>query len=200
MTPRPPISLLVAWGAVLCSALYWVSDLIETLQAGFSTGQLWLTLVAEAAIPVVLLGLYVLQRDALGVGGRAALAAYAVVYTGFAATVVYALVDGTPDFDALSEALDPWMTVGGAVMVLAGVALAVAEVRACAVPRWAGALFAAGVVLVALSAGMSDGVQLLASGLRDAGFAAVCFLAALSGAARGASPGRAAEGVGVPGR
>lgn len=179
MTSHAWLRPLVAWGAVVFSALYWVSDLIETANGGFSSAQLWLTLAAEAAVPLVLAGLYVLQRDVLGRWGLAALAVYGAVYVAFTATVIYALVQGTPDFDALSRALDPWMTLGGAVMVLAGIALGVAQVRAGAVAPWAGTLFGLGVVLVGLAAGAGDGLQLLAAGIRDAGFAAVCAMAAL---------------------
>ena len=38
----------------------------------------------------------------------------------FTGTVVYALIDGTSDYNALSHDLGPWMTIHGAIMVLAG--------------------------------------------------------------------------------
>ena len=53
---------LVGWMAIVFSTLYFVSDLIELMQGGFSTTQLVLTYAAESAIPLFVLGLYALQR------------------------------------------------------------------------------------------------------------------------------------------
>ena len=52
--------------AVASSVLYFGSDVIEVLQGGFSTGQLWLTLVAEATLPVLVIGLWRVQRPRIG--------------------------------------------------------------------------------------------------------------------------------------
>jgi hypothetical protein len=54
------------------SAVYF-SDLIEDAQHGFSNSQLVLTYVAEAAIPLFVIGLYAAQRpriERLGLVGR----------------------------------------------------------------------------------------------------------------------------------
>ena len=72
-----PTAALVGLTALAFSALYLVSDVIEALQGGFSGGQLWLTLVAEAAIPVFVIGLYLVQRPQIGRLGRLSAAAYA---------------------------------------------------------------------------------------------------------------------------
>ena len=42
----------------------------------------------------------------------------------FAGTVVYSLVDGTDDYDALIDDVGAAMTIHGAIMVLAGLASA----------------------------------------------------------------------------
>ena len=57
-----PPARLVGLTALAFSALYLLSDVIEANQGGFSDGQLWLTFVAEAAIPVFVIGLYMVQR------------------------------------------------------------------------------------------------------------------------------------------
>jgi hypothetical protein len=44
----------------------FVSDVIEAIQGGFSEGQLWLTLFAEAVIPIFVIGLAAAQRPRLG--------------------------------------------------------------------------------------------------------------------------------------
>jgi hypothetical protein len=79
---------LLGWFTLTASLLYFVSDLIEAVQGGFSTGQLWLTLLAEAAIPIFGIGLAVAQRPRLGRLGELAAVAYAYSYVVFTATVV----------------------------------------------------------------------------------------------------------------
>jgi hypothetical protein len=168
---NPSRAGLVGLAALTFSALYFLSDLIEAVQGGFSAGQLWLTLVAEAAIPVFVIGLYLVQRPPMGRLGRLAAVAYAYAYVFFTGTVVYALIAGTPDYSALSHDLRPWMTAHGVVMVLAGLCFAVAVTRAGTLPRWTAIALASGVVLVSLTQSLPEGPQLVAAGIRDVGFA-----------------------------
>jgi hypothetical protein len=166
-----PAARLIGLAALVFSALYFLSDVIEALQDGFSDGQLLLTLVAEAAIPVFVIGLYLVQRPEIGRLGAVGAAAYAYAYVFFTGTVVYALVEGFPDYDALSDDLGLSMTVHGAIMLLAGLGFGYAVIRARVLPAWTGAALMAGVVLVALTQGTAEGVQLVAAGIRDLGFA-----------------------------
>ena len=168
-----PTARLVGSTALAFSTLYLLSDAIEALQGGFSEAQLWLTLVAEAAIPVFVIGLYIVQRPQIGRLGQISAVAYAYAYVFFAGTVVYALLDQTSDYDVLSHALQPWMTLHGAIMVLAGLGFGLAVIRAAVLPRWTAIALMAGVVLVALSQNLPEGPQLLAAGIRDLGFAAM---------------------------
>jgi hypothetical protein len=188
-----PTAALVGLTALAFSALYLVSDIIEALQGGFSGGQLGLTLIAEAAIPVFVIGLYLVQRPQIGRLGQLSAAAYAYSYVFFTGTVVYALIDGTSDYTALSHDLQPWMTIHGAVMVLAGLGFGVAVIRAKILPRWTAIALMAGVVLVALSQTLPEGPQVLAAATRDLGFAgmgaALLGAHALSGHRPAAHPG-----------
>jgi hypothetical protein len=161
----------VGLAALVFSVLYLLSDAVEAIQGGFSPGQLWLTLVAEAAVPAFVIGLYLVQRPAIGRLGLLSAAAYAYAYVYFTGTVVYALVNATDDYQALSHALQPWMTIHGAIMVLAGLAFGVAVIKAGLLPRWTGITLVAGVVLVAASQTLPEGPQLLAAAIRDLGFA-----------------------------
>lgn len=95
----------VGFAALAFSALYFASDVIESIQGRFSDGQLWLTLVAEAAIPCFVFGLYFVQRPQIGRLGQIGAIAYAYAYVFFTGTVVYALVAGTSDYSALSRDL-----------------------------------------------------------------------------------------------
>jgi uncharacterized membrane protein (DUF441 family) len=92
-------------------------------------------------------------------------------YVFFTYTVVYALVDGTSDFGALSHDLRPWMVLHGALLIVAGLCFGSGVIRAGVLPRWTASALMAGVVLVALAQNLSEGPQLVAAGLRDLGFA-----------------------------
>jgi hypothetical protein len=166
-----PAATLVGLLALSFSVLYFVSDVIETLQGGFSLGQLWLTLIAEAAIPFIVVGLAVVQRPRIGRLGELSAVAYAYSYVFFTGTVVYALVNGTKDYDTLSLELGAWMTVHGAVMVLAGLGFGYAVLRARVLPAWTAVALMVGVVFVAAAQGLPAGAQLIAAGVRALGFA-----------------------------
>jgi hypothetical protein len=160
---------------LLASLLYFISDVIEVVQGGFSDGQLWLTLLAEAAIPVFVVGLAVAQRPHLGRLGVLAAAGYAYSYVVFTGTVVYALMNGTKDYQTLTDELGPMMTVHGAVMVVCGLGFGIAVLRARTLPAWTALVVMVGVVLVAGTQSMPEGAQLLAAGVRDLGFAGMGF-------------------------
>lgn len=162
---------VVGLSALVFSTLYLLSDVIEAIQGGFSAGQLWITLVAEAAIPLFVVGLYMVQRPQIGRLGRISALAYAYSYVFFTGTVVYALVDTTPDYKTLNNDLGASLTIHGAIMVLAGLAFGCAVIRAGVLPRWTAIALMAGVVLVAISQGMPEGAQVVTAGIRDLGFA-----------------------------
>ncbi len=63
------------------------------------------------------------------------------------------------------------MTIHGAIMLLAGLGFGYAVIRARVLPAWTGAALMVGVVLVVLTQGTAEGVQLIAAGIRDLGFA-----------------------------
>jgi hypothetical protein len=151
--------------------LYFVSDFVETIQGGFSTGQLWLTFVAEVAVPFMVIGLAFVQRPQLGRLGVVSAVAYAYCYLFFTGTVVYALVNATPAYETLSLELGWSMTVHGAVMVAAGLGFGDAALRARVLPAWTGVTLMVGVVLVAAAQGLPAEAQLIAAGVRALAFA-----------------------------
>lgn len=157
--------------AIGFSVLYWFSDLVEAIQGGFSTWQLLLTLVAEAAVPFLVVGMYLVQRPRIGSVGLVSAAAYAYAFVFFTGTVIYALVDGTPDYETLTDQIGPAMTIHGAIMAFAGIGFGVALVKARVLPAWTGVLLGVGVVAVAATQGASAPVELFAALLRDLAFA-----------------------------
>jgi hypothetical protein len=165
------MSMLIGLAAVVFSALYFISDLIELAQGGFSTAQLALTYAAESAIPLFVVGLYAMQRPWIGRLGLIGAVAYAYSFIFFTSTVVLALVDGTKDWDALNAQLGWWVTIHGLVMVIAGLAFGLAVIRAGVFPRWSGAALMAGVVLVAVSSTLPALAQVASAGVRDLAFA-----------------------------
>lgn len=162
---------LLGIGAILFSALYFISDIIELSQGGFSTFQLALTYVAEAAVPFLVLGLYAAQRPQIGRLGFAAAVTYAYTFVFFTGTVLYALINHTSDWEMLQKEFGAWMTIHSALMVVAGVAFGVAVVRAKVLPRWTGTALIAGMVLMAVTTGLPEVVRTLSAGVRDLAFA-----------------------------
>ena len=162
---------VIGLGALAFSALYFLSDVIEIVQGGFSGVQLWLTLLAEAAVPIFIVGLAVAQRPRIGRLGEYSAFAYAYSYVFFTGTVVYALLNGTTDYATLSDRLGPLMIVHGAVMVIAGLGFGYAVLRARLLPAWTAVALMVGVILVAAAQDLPAGVQLTAAGVRDLGFA-----------------------------
>jgi hypothetical protein len=171
--PSKRISLaqVIGVAAVVFSGLYFVSDVLELIHGGFSTPQLVLTYVAESAIPLFVLGLYAVQRPHIGTLGLLGAVGYAYAYVFFTGTVLLALVDQSPDWDAVVGDLGPWVTLHGLLMVLAGSCFGVAVIRARVLPRWTGVLLLVGVVLVALSTPLPQAAQMLSAGVRDLAFA-----------------------------
>lgn len=165
----------VGLAVLLFSVLYFISDGIEALQGGFSTLQLLLTLVAEAAIPVLVLGLYAAQRPRIGRLGLLSSIAYAYAFVFFTGTVIYALANHTSDYSALSDQLGALMTFHGAIMVIAGIGFGIAVLRAGILPAWTAVALGAGVVLAAATQTAPGGAQLLAAAVRDLGFGGMGF-------------------------
>jgi predicted membrane protein len=157
--------------AVVSSALYVLSDVIEAAQGRFSRFQLGLTFLGEAAIPFVVLGLAAAQRPVLERFGRLAALAYAYAFAFFTGTVVFAFVDHTKDYAALTDQLGLLMLVHGAVMVVAGVGFGAATLRARRLPAWAAIALMVGVVLVGVTQNAPEPVALAAAITRALGIA-----------------------------
>jgi hypothetical protein len=166
-----PLARLVGLAAATFSLLYFLSDVYELVHGGFTTPQLVLTYVAEAAIPVFVLGLYAVQRPHIGVLGLLGAVGYAYAYVFFTGTVLLALVDRSANWDALVGELGPWVTVHGLLMVVAGSTFGLAVVKAGVLPRWTGMTLVVGVILVALASSMPGIAQTMSAGVRDLGFA-----------------------------
>ncbi|MDT7536965.1 MAG: hypothetical protein QOI82_550 [Actinomycetota bacterium] len=175
LSPARPLGATIGLAALVFSVLYFVSDALEVAQEGFSVSQLWLTLVAEAAIPVFVVGLARAHGRGFGRLGWASAWLYAYSYLFFTGTVVYALARDTESYTELSRELGLPMLVHGAVMVAAGIGFGAAVLRARLLPTWTAAALMAGVVAVALTQVMPPTAGLAAAALRDGAFAGMGF-------------------------
>jgi hypothetical protein len=165
------LAITVGAAAIVFSVLYFVSDLLELAQGGFSTPQLALTYVAEATIPLFVIGLYAAQRPRIGRLGLFGAVGYGYAFVFFTSTVVVALANRTSDWDALNAQFGPWIAIHGALMVVAGSAFGLAVIRAGVLPRWTGVALVTGVILVAVSSVLPPIAQTAAAGIRDFAFA-----------------------------
>ena len=177
---RVGLARAVGLAAVIFSGIYFLSDVIETIQDGFSGPQLVLTLVGEAAIP--LFGMTATgdrgvrsereNYESIRIGRLGLISAigYAYSFVFFTSTVVYAIVNSTADYSTLTGDMGASMTAHGAIMVIAGVGFGLAVIRAGVLPSWTGVALAAGVVAVAATQIAPSGVQLMAAGIRATAF------------------------------
>ena len=169
----PGIAVLVGLVAVMFSALYLISDLMELGQGGFSTPQLLATYAAEAAIPLFVLGLYAVQRPQIGRLGLASAIVYAYTFVYFTSTVTYALIEGTSDWPALEQRLGVWITIHSVLMIVAGIGFGIAVIRARVLPRWTGMTLIASMLLMAVTVNLPAAAQTASAGVRDLAFAAM---------------------------
>jgi hypothetical protein len=167
---RQDLPLLVGLATVALTAVYFISDLIEVAQGGFSTFRLVLTYVGEAALPLFVIGLYAVQRPRIGRLGFLGAIAYAYSYVFFTSTVIYALISGTPNYKALAKVFGAWMTVHGLILLLGGLAFGLAVVRAGVLPRWTGVCLMTGVVLVVAASGLPDIARTVAAAVPAVAF------------------------------
>jgi hypothetical protein len=162
---------LIGVAAVAFSALYLLSDVIELAQGGFSTGQLVLTYISEAAIPLFVIGIYAAQRPSIGRLGLLGAVGYAYTFVFFTSTVVFALVQHTSDWSALESQMGGWIAVHSVLMVVTGLVFGYAVVRAGVLPRWTGALLMLGMLSMVVASALPAVVQTGAAALRDIAFA-----------------------------
>jgi hypothetical protein len=161
---------VVGTAAITFSAIYFLSDVLETVQGDFSVLRLSLTYAGEAALPIFVIGLYAVQRPRIGRLGMFGAVAYAYSYVFFTATVLYALVGTAPNYAAVTTVFGAWMTVHGLIMVVGGLTFGLAVVRAGVLPRWAGIALMVGVILVAAASGLPTVARTLAEALPAAAF------------------------------
>src|SRR6202795_1195261 len=107
---------LIGVAAVVFSAVYLLSDVIELIQGGFSTAQLVLTYISEAAIPLFVIGIYAAQRPSIGRLGLLGAVGYGSPFVFFGRTVVFALVQHTSDWNALTNQMGGWIAVHSVLM------------------------------------------------------------------------------------
>ena len=164
------LDVVVGVAAIVFPLVYFASDVLEIVQGRFSTTRLGLTYAGEAAIPLFVTGLYVVQRPHIGRAGFAGAVAYAYAYVFFTGTVMYALAAHVRDWSGIRATFGGWLTVHGAIMCAGGLLFGLACWRARVFPRWTALLLVTGVVVVAATAGGSNLVRTIAAAMPDAAF------------------------------
>jgi hypothetical protein len=166
-----PTRRAVALGALGAPLLHSLTDLLEWLQGGFSPLQLWANCLAFLPLPAILIGLYAAQRPHISRSGLAGAVLYGFAFIFFTFTTLQAIVGRVPSYADLWERLGRLYTVHGALMIVGGLLFGLATWKAKAFPRWAPALFLAGlgVNLVLTFLPVADLYQTLGTTLRNAG-------------------------------
>ena len=189
MTFDEQVRKLVGGAAIVFSALYVLSDVMELVAGRLYTGQLVVTYLAEAAIPFFVLGLNQAQQPRGGWMSLTGAVLYGFAFVGFSATVLYPLVTGDRDPDAVFDAFGGIYDVHSVVAFAGGVTFGASVVRAGVFPRWTGWVLIGGLLLTMLLvvAGAPEGVQTIGTAVRAAAFAGMG-LACLLGSASKATP------------
>jgi hypothetical protein len=173
MSSTQPHALRLAVGttAIAAPILHSFTDAMEWYQHGFSAIQLWLNYAAFLPMPWLLLGIYAVRAETLGVLALAGAILYGFAFTYFAHTTLYALATGAPNYEALWQQLGSIYTAHGALMVSGGLLFAGAGLRAKSLPAIAVWLFGAGlfVNLVLALVPAPDILQTAGTAVRNAG-------------------------------
>ncbi len=166
---------LVAIVAILAPALHLLSDVLEWLGGGFSTGQLWLNYIAFLPMPWLLLGIHAVHERKPGSVGLIGALIYGAAFVYFLHTTLFALAEHVPDYAMLWARLGRLYTVHGMLMILGGAMFAWAVWRAGWLPRHAVLLFQAGLLanLVLGLLPVPDILQTLGSAVRNLGLMAM---------------------------
>jgi hypothetical protein len=141
------LQTLIGIVAIVAPGLHLGTDMLEWVNGGFSSVQLWLNYVAFLPMPFLLVGLYAAQLPDIRSLGLLGALLYGMAFIYFAHTTLYALSEGIPNYEALWSRLGPPYTVHGGLMVVGGLLFGVAALQANRVPRWSVLLFLVGLVL-----------------------------------------------------
>jgi hypothetical protein len=165
------LRVVVGVAAIVAPILHSVTDAMEWYQHGFSQAQLWLNYVAFLPMPWLLLGIYAVCEEDLGVTALVGALLYGIAFTYFAHTTLYALASHAPTYEALWQQLGSTYTVHGAFMVVGGLLFTWAALRAGELPKPAVLLFGTGLLvnLVLALVPAPDILQTAGTFIRNAG-------------------------------
>lgn len=166
---------LVGIVAILAPTLHLLSDTLEWVTGGFSTGQLWLNYIAFLPMPWLLLGIHAVHERTPGSVGLIGALLYGAAFVYFMHTTLFALAESVPDYAVLWARLGRLYTVHGLLMILGGAMFAWTAWRAVWLPRYAVLLFSVGLLanLVLGLLPVPDILQILGSTLRNLGLMAM---------------------------
>ncbi len=162
---------LLGTAAVAAPLLHAASDVLEWRYGGFSSLQLYTNLAGFLPMPLMILGLYWLERRRLGELGFAGALLYAVAFVYFTYSTIYSIYFHVPDYEDLWHRLGWVYTLAGGFMVVGGSMFVAAAWKNRAYSRISLALFGLGLLinLVVAFLPVPEMVQIAGSMFRNAG-------------------------------
>ncbi len=109
---------LVGITAIFAPGLHSVTDIMGWAQGGFSSFQLWLNYLAFVLMPFVLLGLYIVHKQAGKLLGLFGALLYGIAFVYFAHTTLYALTEHIATYELLLDRLGKAYIFHGLIMAL----------------------------------------------------------------------------------
>jgi hypothetical protein len=155
--------------AVLVAVLSFGCTLYAVVTGVFTPLLLLAAALAVLAMPVVVVGLAMEQRPGFASIGLAGALAFGAGSLFLAVVVLYALVAGVGDPDALAARLGSVVPAAQASLVPGGLAFAAASYARGRLPRWSSACFALGLVLLIMTLDGPVEFVLAGEALRDLG-------------------------------
>ena len=171
------LTRVIGCGAILAPAMHLASDLLELANDGFTRPQLWINYVAFLAMPFVLVGVYSTQAARAHWLTLTGALLYGASFVYFAHTALLSLEAGIGNYASMWSILGATYTVHGALMIAGGSLFALFSYRAGGISRTGLSLFAAGLIVNVIVAGLllPEDLQICGSTLRNLGLIVIGF-------------------------
>jgi hypothetical protein len=158
--------------SIAAPILHLFTDILEVFQSGFSVLHLSINYIAFILIPIMIIGLFAIQRPHIGWLGFIGSIGYAIAFIYFASTTTYALLQKIPNYEILISKLGLFYTINGGLMIICGIIFGIEIIRIKVFPLWTGIVLIAGLLinLTVAVLPVSPIIQILGSTARNVAF------------------------------